>query len=392
MNVATATAGMLVILTVASMSVFTTAVAAPQAAADLGLDAKFIGPFTSLVYLVAALAGTVTGGPIRRLGPIRVCQLTMLASAVGMLAFAAAHPLALGVAAVALGLAYGPFNPASAEVLTGIATPRWLPFVFSVKQLGVPLGGMLAGAAVPALSLWLGWQQASMVVAVLAVITALAVQPLRTRFDGDRGGVRRVAAGGLRSSLRLVLADAVLRRYTAVAFAFAGCQLSAGAFLVVYLTGAPALSVVDAGLALAFMQAGGVIGRLAWGALASRLFSTRGCLATLGVCSAALLLGLTRVQGDWPFPGIAVLCLALGLCTFGWNGLVLSQVANLAPEGRAGEATAGMQCVMFGGIVVFPSGVTAAVSLSGGYELPFSVLAGLALLGAALAGTARGKG
>ena len=84
-----ATIGMLMVLTFASMGVFTTAVAAPDAAVSLGTDPKFIGPFTSVVYLVAAVSGTLASGPIRRFGPVRTCQLTLIACAVGMAAFAA---------------------------------------------------------------------------------------------------------------------------------------------------------------------------------------------------------------------------------------------------------------------------------------------------------------
>ena len=60
-----------------------------------------------------------------------------------------------------------------------------------------------------------------------------------------------------------------------VAFAYGGCQLSAAAFLVVYLSRSVGFSVVVAGFALACMQAGGVTGRLLWGALAGRVLGTR---------------------------------------------------------------------------------------------------------------------
>ena len=42
-------AGMLGILTMASLGAFAAAVLAPQAAPALGVDARFIGPFTSAV-------------------------------------------------------------------------------------------------------------------------------------------------------------------------------------------------------------------------------------------------------------------------------------------------------------------------------------------------------
>ena len=67
------------------------------------------------------------------------------------------------------------------------------------------------------------------------------------------------------------------------------------------------------------------------------------------------------------FALVCTLAFFLGFNAFGWNGVMLSQIATLAPSGRVADATGGMQFVMFGGIVVFPASVAGAVSLSGGY-------------------------
>ncbi|MDX1527922.1 MAG: hypothetical protein R3337_04795, partial [Gammaproteobacteria bacterium] len=51
---------MLAVLTTSSLAVFTVAVLAPEAAPDLGLNPKLIGPYTSVVYFFAAVVGAVT--------------------------------------------------------------------------------------------------------------------------------------------------------------------------------------------------------------------------------------------------------------------------------------------------------------------------------------------
>ena len=389
MNIIASTLGMLITLTMSSLCVFTISVLAPVAAPDLKLDAKFVGPFMSVVYLLAALTGTVTGQLIQRFGAIRVCQLTTLSCACGLFAFAAMSWPMLVVSAILLGCAYGPFNPASAHVLLGLATERWRPMVFSVKQLGVPLGGMLAGIIAPALLLGVGWRSAAVALGVLALLPVLLLQPLRAQFDhGDRA---RPSGVGVRGSLLLALGEARLRRYTIVAFAYAGCQVCSGTFMVVFLLESSTLSILDSGFALAVMQGAGVIGRLAWGSVAGQLIPTRVVLALIGVCSCAALVVVSRIDAQWSYAQILLVASALGASSLGWNGILLSQVATLAPPGRGADATGGMQFVMFGGVVILPAGFAALVSVSGGYQMPFITLAGLAAVGAALVLGAVGK-
>lgn len=385
------TFAMLAVLTAASMSVFTVAVLAPAVAPDLGLDPKFIGPFMSVVYFLAAFVGAVTGGLITRYGAIRICQSTMVATAVAMFLLAAAHPLAALLAACLLGYAYGPFNPASAHILSGLTTARWQPFVFSLKQTGVPLGGALAGAIVPLLVLDFGWRGAAVWVGVVGIVIAVLLQPLRRTFDGDTKPVRIIALTNVWSPVRLVLLDPLLRRYSFAAFAYAGCQLSTGAFMVVYLSERHGMTLTLAGLVLACVQIGGFAGRLIWGAASERIVSSRFMLVGLGVMAAVCLALTAAMTPQWPLALLVVIATLLGMSTFGWNGIMLSEIATHSPPGMAAESTAGMQFVMFGGIVVIPVSF-GALAANLGYPTAFSAVAVLALFGAVLLWRGRGYG
>lgn len=377
------TLAMLAVLTTSSLAVFTVAVLAPEAAPDLGLDPKLIGPYTSVVYFFAAVVGAMTGGLIARFGAIRVCQTTMVAAAAGMLLLAAGYPLAALLSAIVLGFNYGPFNPASAHILSGLTSPRWQPFLFSLKQTGVPLGGALAGALVPLLVIGFGWRGAALAVGCVGLVMAVLLQPLRSRFDSGAGPVSITALINVWTPLRRVMTNTVLRRYTLAAFAYAGCQVSSGVFMVVYLTERHGLALTLAGLILTAMQVGGFAGRLIWGAAAERYLSSRYMLMSLGVMAAVCLILTAWMSGAWPTPIIVVVATLLGMSTFGWNGIMLSEIATHSPKGMAAETTAGMQLVMFGGIVVFPVafGLLAA---NVGYSVAFGSLAVLAVSGAVL--------
>jgi sugar phosphate permease len=377
------TLAMLAVLTTSSLAVFSVAVLAPEIAPDLDLNPKLIGPFTSVIYLLAAFVGAITGGLITRFGAIRVCQSTMLAAALAMLLLAAGHPLAALLSACLLGYNYGPFNPASAHILSGLSSPRWQPFVFSVKQTGVPLGGALAGALVPLLVIAFDWRGASLAVGAVGLVVAVLLQPLRRQFDRDMTPVSITALINVWAPLRLVMVDSVLRRYTFAAFAYAGCQVSSGVFMVVFLTESQGMTLTLAGLILASMQIGGFAGRLVWGALSGRYFSSRVMLVLLGIMAAICLVLTAMMSGAWPQYVIVIVATLLGMSTFGWNGIMLSEIATHSPKGMAAETTAGMQLVMFGGVVVFPI-VFGLIAASAGYSGAFSTLALLAVWGMAL--------
>lgn len=369
------TLAMLAVLTMGSMASFTVAVIAPAAAPDIGVPATYIGFFTAVMYVFSMASGAVTGDFIRRYGGIRVCQFTMFAAAASMACFTLAVPLLALVSAVLLGFAYGPFNPASAHVLTGISTARSRPLIFSIKQTGVPLGGMLAGATVPALVLVFGWRGAALTVGAVALAVAALVQPLRLSFDADRRPRWPLFGGGsILESARLAITNP-LRRLSISGFAYSGCQVCIGAFFVVYLTQALGLSLVRAGALFAFVQAGGIIGRVVWGSIADRWLSTQMLLVLLGGVTAACALVTAGLSASTPTALIAVLGFVLGTSSFGWVGVYLSEVARLAPEGRVAEATGGVQLVYFGGVVVIPPTFGAFVSATGSYITSFIVVA-----------------
>jgi MFS family permease len=362
---------MLAVLTTSSMAVTVVAVLAPEAAPEIGVDATRIGVYTAIVYVFATLSGAITGPMVDRFGAIRVCQATMGLAALAMLSLSQGTLFWAGVSAVVLGCAYGPFNPASAHVLWRLSTPRWRPLVFSIKQTGVPLGGALTGALIPAIVLWSDWKTAILVVGGVALVMMVLLQRLRRGMDADASGPLRLNSG------RLIAPDA-------------GCQLSVMSFMVVFLTRTVDMSLVLAGTVFACLQAGGFAGRLIWGGIASRSGAPRAVLVTIGLITAACLAITPFMNDGWPLIAVIALAALLGATSLGWNGVLLSEVATHAPEGLAVDATAGMQVVMFGGITVFPPLFGYLVMRTDSFTGAFLAVAVLALVGAAVvARTAR---
>ena len=376
---------MLAVLTTSSMAVTVVAVLAPEAAPEIGVDATRIGVYTAIVYVFATLSGAITGPMVDRFGAIRVCQATMGLAALAMLSLSRGTLFWAGASAVVLGCAYGPFNPASAHVLWRLSTPRWRPLVFSIKQTGVPLGGALTGALIPAIVLWSDWKSATLVVGGVALLMMVLLQSLRRGTDADARGPLRLNPGRLIAPVRLALVEPRLRGYTLAAFAYAGCQLSVMSFMVVFLTRTVGMSLVLAGTVFACVQIGGFAGRLIWGGIASRSGAPRIVLVTIGLITAICLAITPFMDAGWPLTAVITLAALLGATSLGWNGVLLSEVATHAPEGLAVDATAGMQVVMFGGITVFPPLFGYLVMRTDSFTGAFLAVAVLALVGAALA-------
>ena len=113
------------------------AVLAPAIASDLGVPARWVGGFVGLVYMGAMTASFVSGAWIARLGAIRVSQTCVALCAVGIAGVAASGAGALPLvvlAAITLGLGYGPITPASSHVLARTTPASRMNLVFSIKQ------------------------------------------------------------------------------------------------------------------------------------------------------------------------------------------------------------------------------------------------------------------
>ena len=148
----------------ASLAATATSVLAPEIAQTFAIAPKWIGVFVGLVYAGAMIASLACGGFIDRFGAIRVSQAGVVLCAAGTLAVALAPHSAIALltgAAVMIGVGYGPITPASSHVLIRTAEPSRLALTFSIKQTGVPAGAALAGAALPAAALAIGWRPAS---------------------------------------------------------------------------------------------------------------------------------------------------------------------------------------------------------------------------------------
>ncbi len=358
-----------------SMALLTLPVMAPVVAPALGVSAALVGVYVALVYAGAMAASLAAGAAVARFGAIRVSQGGLVLCAAGLALCAVPHAAASALGAVLIGLGYGPITPASSHLLSQSTPAHRMSLVFSVKQTGVPLGGMLAGALVPSLMLLLGWQGALLASAAANLVCAVIAQPLRTELDADRQIGQRMALGNLAHPIRLVLGHPALKMLAGCSFVFSIAHLSLTTYLVTYLNEGLAYGLVAAGLALSVAQLGGVAGRILWGWVADRGMGARRMLALLAAMMA-LSSGATALLSpslpQWLVLGVLVV---FGASAVGWNGVYLAEVARQAPPGLAGVATGGTLAFTFFGVVLGPPVFGALSAWFGTYRAGYLGLA-----------------
>lgn len=329
------------------------AAVAPSAAASLGVSAALIGYQVGLVFFGAMLSASFAGGMVMRYGAVRTSQLSLWIVAVGCVLSALGTLPTLVLGACVMGLGYGIPNPAASQLLARLPSSRSMNLLFSIKQTGVPIGGVLSGILVPPLTLALGWRPALLVCALLLAVLGIAIGSVRREWDADRQPAAAVFASAWRS-LALVWRHRPLRWLAGASFLFSGVQLSLTGFLVTYLVSDIHMSLVVAGTVLSITHAAGAVGRLAWGWLADRLGSGGLALIINGVLAIVAAFVTAAIAPQWPLPAVMIACAAFGFCALGWNGVYIAAIARHSPPGGIGLATGGSLSVTYSGVIFMP--------------------------------------
>lgn len=368
-------------LTLSIQAFGSAAVIAPTAVAPLLLESlqlppAAIGVYIALVYVGAMIASVVGGHLVMHHGPIRTSQYSLALCGTGLLAVCSGVTAVAAAGAVLLGLGYGPITPASSQVLARTTPAHRIGIVFSLKQTGVPLGGVLAGFVAPPLALASGWPAALMAIAAGCAACAALAQVLRAGLDvGLRPGGRWPRPGTLLQPVRMVWGEPRMRVLACCSLVFSAVQVSLTSYAVAFLTDQLHWQLVAAGVALSVSQSGGVVGRVLWGWIADRGPGAQRVL--LGLCATMMAGGVAMaLLGPGTPRAVTLAVLAVyGGTAIGWNGVFLAVVARLAPRGEAGVVTGGTLAFTYLGVVTGPPLFGALASAGYGFGLAFAATA-----------------
>jgi fucose permease len=346
---------------------------APAIVTALAISPALVGIFLAISSAAAFLSTLGCGGFILRYGALRITQTGMLFLGGGLALCGSGSLAAFVPGALASGLGQAVSTPSSSHLLGRFSPPRLAPLIFSLKQTGVPAGLMLAGVVAPALVERIGWQATLLVIGAVCAATALALQPLRARFDTDRNPAQKLSPADMRSNAATVLRVPALRLLCFTMFSFVGLQALFTGFFVLYLVEDLRRDLANAGLIFSIAVAVAVPARIGWGWVASRLVSPGALLAALAIAMAAAAAATATLDGTWPFWALAAISMAFSATAVSWHGVLLAEVARLSPSGRIGSTTGVVLAFGDAGSLLLPLLFSAVLATTGSYRAGFLI-------------------
>lgn len=335
---------------------------------ELAISERFFGIIFGSFFFGAMISSVLGGRLVERIGARRALMAALILLIVVDLtiaAFATSGEALLGLLSIA-GVANAVGQTGANKLLSQASRER-LALAIAIKQSGMPSSTLLAGLAVPAIALTVGWRWAYVSAAVVAAL-ALA---MAIRTAPPQQGV--LTSGGQPVSTMRSL------RTAAVGAAFAaGVAGTLGGWLVSSATEA-GIAEGPAGLLLSFGSLVGISVRLLVGsrADASDRRPVAGAAFLLG--GGAIGLFLFALGSAWMFIPAAIIAFGLG---WAWPALFNYGVVrtNIAAPGAATGVT---QTGVYVGVLSAP--IAFGFLVDGlGYSWAW-ILAGFsALLGAGL--------
>ena len=344
----------LLVQSAVSAAIIAPAVAAPRLLDALHASTVVVGIYIAIVYGAAMISSQLGAALVRRWGPIRTSEVSLALCTAGLLLVALPEPvLALG-GAILLGMGYGPITPASSEMLARTTPPSRIALVFSIKQTGVPLGGVLAGLMVPFVLTRLDARWAMVVMAAICVVGVALAEVLRKALDAHRDANSPLpTVSRMTQPLRFVWTHHMLRRLALCTLVFSCVQVSLTSYLVSFLHDDLAWTIVAAGAALSIAQTAAVAGRIVWGLIADRWRGgARLTLFWLALAMALFGFAMPFLTVSTPHTLVIALLVIYGATAIGWNGVFLGTVARVVPHEQAAMATAGSLFFTYFGVLI----------------------------------------
>ncbi len=348
---------------------------APPVARALNVDPNMIGYYTGLLYFVSSLGLLCSGGFIVRYGPIRMSQVSLAVIGTGLMVGGAGKLWVLAASATLMGIGTSFSTPASSHLLARFSPPRYAPLTFSIKQAGVPLGGLLAGTLVPFLLSIVGWRGTFWVTGAVCIVIAGLLQLVRRHLDSDRVPGYGLKTVEIVDNLKQMLKRTELRDLALSMFCFVGLQSLFCSYFVTIVSEKLGKPLVTANHIFSLAMTTAIFARILWGWVGSALIPARQLLGLLALLMVVASIGTGCYAPDWSIEMITAVAILYCISAIGWHGLLLSEVARLAPTGKVSGTTGAVLAFAGSGMMSYPVFYAIIVKAAGNYRLGFYLAA-----------------
>ena len=311
---------------------------------ELGFSATGLGALTASFFLTSSLTSAWLGRVVHRIGWRKAITINAVLSSLLLVSIAAfaRSTLVLALHLVAAAAVYGLANPAANMTIAEYVHPRRSALTFGLKHAGIPTSTLLAGLAVPALILSVGWRWAYVAAAALGLIVLLLIpREHRPRPDHSQHEDARRTVAPLTVGLLLALgAGSAFATWAAIA-------------LSTYLVAASVdvgFSESAAGLLLFAGSGASIVGRIVAGEVTDRLGAKGFAGITIMTGMGAIAFTILPATSGVVFAAIVLVAFATG---WAWPGLMTYAVAN-ANRGTVAASSAIAQAGLFVGAGVGP--------------------------------------
>ncbi len=169
------------------MVFYAVGVLGPEIMRTLQLPVAALGWLTTATFGVAAAASLMAGALVSRIGVRRslLALFVLVALSFGLIRMTSGF-YGLLMALLVCGLAQALANPSTNQAIAHWADPERKAFLVGLKQSGVQLSALLAGALMPLLAGWLSWQDAFLLWVPVLIVLALQGARMMPRDQGVR--------------------------------------------------------------------------------------------------------------------------------------------------------------------------------------------------------------
>jgi predicted MFS family arabinose efflux permease len=360
--------------TVGTMGTTMIPAVAPKVAETYGISSALVGYQISLLALAMIVALAFGARFNRRWGSTRMQQIGLTLIGSGGLVAILPHVAFFFLASIPLGLGYGMLTPSASNLLIRFTPEARRNLIFSLKQTGVPLGGIGAALITPAVAIAFGWQWAIAINALTLYALVLVMQRARPYWDDDREPGAKFG-GNPFSSVMVIWRHPALRLLSLSGGFFVIVQFGISTFTVILFNEQLGWGLIEAGIVLTASQVGGVSGRMFWGWMADRMGDAFAALLILGVVMVISSLLCILLKPDSSMIAACALFFVMGSTASGWNGAFLAEVARLVPRDTISTATGGSLVYVNSGKAVGPIVFANVALLTGDYAMTFALLA-----------------